>query len=45
VRHDVCRDWVIKLDDSAELNAVNLGEDLSQDLKRVESSRGEKESR
>jgi acetolactate decarboxylase len=44
VRHDVCRDWVIKLDDSAELNAVNLGEDLSQDLKRVESSRGEKAS-
>jgi acetolactate decarboxylase len=42
VRHDVCRDWLIKLDDSAEFNSANLGEDLSQDLRRVESSRGEK---
>ena len=41
VRHDVCRNWLIKLDGSAELNSANLGEDLSQDLRRVESSRGE----
>jgi acetolactate decarboxylase len=41
VRHDVCRDWLIKLDDSAEFNSANLGADLSQDLRRVESSRGE----
>ena len=40
VRYDVCRDWLIKLDDSAEINAANLGEDLSQELHRVESSRG-----
>ncbi len=45
VRYDVCRDWLIKLDASAEINSVNLGEDLSQDLRRVDSSRGEKGSR
>ena len=42
VRYDVCRDWLIKLDASADFNAANLGEDLSQDLRRVESSRGDK---
>lgn len=41
VQYDVCRDWLIKLDDSVGINAVNLGEDLSQELHRVESSRGE----
>ncbi|MEA2631208.1 MAG: acetolactate decarboxylase [Chloroflexota bacterium] len=41
VRHEVCRDWLVKLDGSAEFNGVDLGEDLSRDLRRVESSRGE----
>jgi acetolactate decarboxylase len=41
VQYDVCRDWLIKLDGSAEFNGANLGEDLSHDLRRVESSRGE----
>jgi acetolactate decarboxylase len=41
VHFDVCRDWLIKLDNSTEFNSANLGEDLSQDLRRVESSRGE----
>jgi acetolactate decarboxylase len=41
VQYDVCRDWLIKLDGSAEFNGMDLGEDLSHDLRRVESSRGE----
>jgi acetolactate decarboxylase len=41
VRYDLCRDWLIKLDDSAEIDSVDLGEDLSQDLQHVESSRGQ----
>ena len=45
VRYDVCRDWLIKLDASTEFNSANLGEDLSQDLRRVESSRGESPGR
>jgi acetolactate decarboxylase len=44
VHFDVCVNWLIKLDGSAELNGVNLGEDLSRDLRRVESSRGESNS-
>jgi acetolactate decarboxylase len=42
VRYSVCLDWLIKLDGAADLNAMNLGEDLSRDLHRVESSRGDK---
>jgi acetolactate decarboxylase len=41
VQHQVCRDWLIKLDGSAEFNGANLDEDLSRDLRRVESSRRE----
>jgi acetolactate decarboxylase len=41
VQYRVCRDWQIKLDGSAEFNGVDLGDDLSHDLRRVESSRGE----
>jgi acetolactate decarboxylase len=41
VLYDVCRDWLIRLDGSAEFNGVELGEDLGHDLRRVESSRGE----
>jgi acetolactate decarboxylase len=40
VRHAVRHSWLIKLGDSAEFNGANLGEDLSHDLERVESSRG-----
>jgi acetolactate decarboxylase len=39
VRFEVCRDWLIKLDGSAEINGVDLGRDLSRDVRRVESSR------
>jgi acetolactate decarboxylase len=41
VHHQVCRDWLIKLDGSPEFNGANLREDLSLDLRRVERSRGE----
>ena len=40
VRHDVCRNWEVKLDGSAEFNRADLGKDQSRDLRRVESSRG-----
>jgi acetolactate decarboxylase len=41
VRYDVCRNWLVKLDASAEFNRADLGQDLSRDLRRVESLRGE----
>jgi acetolactate decarboxylase len=44
VRYDVCRDWRVKLDGSAEFNRADLGQDLSQALHRVESSRGAAET-
>jgi acetolactate decarboxylase len=40
VRYDVCRDWLVELDGSAEFNSEDLGKDQSHDLRRVESSRG-----
>ena len=40
VRYDVCHDWEVKLPVSQGFNEANLTEDLSGDLKRVESSRG-----
>jgi acetolactate decarboxylase len=40
VRFDVCHEWVVKLDSSAEFNSADLGQDLRADLHRVESSRG-----
>jgi acetolactate decarboxylase len=43
VRYDVCGDWLVKLSHSSKFNAVDVGRDLSRDLKRVESSRGPKE--
>jgi acetolactate decarboxylase len=45
VRHELCREWLIKLDDSSELNGINLGQDLGRDVKRVESSRGDDDPR
>jgi acetolactate decarboxylase len=41
VQYEVCRDWLIKLDGSAEFNEVDPGADFSHDLRRVESSRRE----
>jgi acetolactate decarboxylase len=41
VQYEVCRNWLIKLDSSAEFNGVDLGEDLSRELRRVEGPRGE----
>jgi acetolactate decarboxylase len=41
VRFQVCHDWRIKLDRSAGCKGVDLGADLSHDLRRVERSRGE----
>jgi acetolactate decarboxylase len=43
VRHDVCRNWEVKLIASAEFNRADLGKDQSRDLRRVESSRGKGE--
>ncbi len=40
VRFDLCRDWLVMLDDSAGSNAADIGQDLSRDLHKVESSRG-----
>jgi acetolactate decarboxylase len=40
LRYDVCRSWLVKLDHSAGFNETDLGQDLSQELRRVESSRG-----
>jgi hypothetical protein len=36
----VCRDWLVKMDASAEFDRADLGKDQSGDLRRVESSRG-----
>jgi acetolactate decarboxylase len=43
VRYDVCGDWLVKLSRSSKFDAIDVGRDLSRDLKRVESSRGPKE--
>ena len=45
VQYDVCRDWLIKLDDSAGFNGLDLSADLSHDVRRVESSRTEETGR
>jgi acetolactate decarboxylase len=39
LRYEVCRDWLIKLESTAAGNLVNLGEDLSREVRRVESAR------
>ena len=41
VKYDICGDWLVKLEKSADFNKADLGKDLSRDLKRVESSRGD----
>ena len=40
VRYDVCRTWEVELDDSADFDRADLGQDLARELRRVESSRG-----
>jgi acetolactate decarboxylase len=40
VRYDLCRNWLVKLDGSAGFNQADLGQDLGQDLRQVEGSRG-----
>lgn len=40
VRYDLKRDWRIKLDDSPGFAAADLSQDLSRELKHVESARG-----
>ena len=42
VRYDVCRNWMIRLGDTAEFNEAGLGKDLKSELQRVESARGDK---
>ena len=41
VSFDVCGEWVIELDGSPELDQIDLGQDLSRDLRRVEGARGD----
>ena len=42
VRYDICTDWSVKLEGSPDFNAADLVKDRSRELKRVESSRGDK---
>jgi acetolactate decarboxylase len=42
VQFDLCTDWLIKLEATPEFSEANLGQDLSKDLHKVESSRGTK---
>ena len=39
IRHDVCGSWLVKLDESADFNRVNLSADLRDELDRVERLR------
>jgi acetolactate decarboxylase len=39
VRYDICGDWTVKLDQSRGFNASDLGTDLREDVKQVESLR------
>jgi acetolactate decarboxylase len=41
VSYDICGDWLVKLEESDTFDQMDLGKDVSRDLKRVESSRGE----
>ena len=43
VRSMVCRDWVVKLEGSKGFNEADLVKDRSRELRKVESSRGEKD--
>lgn len=40
VRFDVCGSWLVKLDESADFDRVNLSADLGDELERIERIRG-----
>ena len=42
IRYDICGDWTVKLDRSAAFNDKDLSGDLREQVKQVESLRGEK---
>jgi acetolactate decarboxylase len=39
IRYDVCGSWLVKLEESADFNGVNLSTDLREELERVERLR------
>ena len=39
IRYDVCGSWLVKLDESADFNEVNLSADLREELDRIERLR------
>lgn len=41
IRYDVCGSWLVKLDESADFNDVNLSTDLREELDRIERLRRE----
>jgi len=41
VRFDVCGSWLVKLDESAAFNAVDLSADMRDELERIERLRGD----
>ncbi len=41
VEFDVCREWLVRLEDSRGFDQADLGQDLSRELRKVESSRGD----
>ncbi len=41
VRHDFCREWLIRFDESATFGDAAIGQDLRRELRQVESSRGD----
>jgi acetolactate decarboxylase len=45
VRFDVCGSWLVKIDESADFDRVNLSTDLDGELDRIERIRGGKDER
>jgi acetolactate decarboxylase len=43
VRFDICGSWLVKLDESADFDRVNLSADLGDELDRIERVRGGKD--
>lgn len=40
VRFDICGSWLVKLEESAEFNGVDLSTDMREELERIERLRG-----
>jgi len=40
IRFDICGSWLVKVDESAEFNGVNLTVDMRDQLERIERGRG-----